>query len=327
MKTLKYFLIALLIPAFFLTSCKDDDDNNDAPETKTAHVILAEHLVANGMDLPALLADWIKTAPSADDHDTFVGTYNIIDIRSADSYNAGHIKGAVNSTLTGVLDAAADMDVAKPFLIVCYTGQTAGHASMALLLNGYESYVLKWGMAGWHSDPTYSDSWKDNAKQYEDLTNWSATKDLADPITYSEPTISINSENAVEILDAQVDAMLEGGLAGVKQSDVLANPTNYYINNFWDESDVDDYGNIKTAYRIKPLSIAGGEIYNLDPEADVVTYCWTGQTSSMITAYLKVLGYKSLSLKFGSNGMIYDNLHSHQYKVPTTDLPLITPAK
>jgi 3-mercaptopyruvate sulfurtransferase SseA len=32
-----------------------------------------------------------------------------------------------------------------------------------------------------------------------------------------------------------------------------------------------------------------GEINNLDPSKTVVTYCWTGQTSSMITAYLNVL--------------------------------------
>jgi rhodanese-related sulfurtransferase len=61
---------------------------------------------------------------------------------------------------------------------------------------------------------------------------------------------------------------------------------------------------------------------NLDPSKEVVTYCWTGQTSSMITAYLSVLGYNTVSLKFGANGMIYDDLESHKFSTPAVDLPL-----
>jgi rhodanese-related sulfurtransferase len=41
----------------------------------------------------------------------------------------------------------------KPILVVCYTGQSAGHAVVALRLSGYsDAKVLKWGMSGWRSD-------------------------------------------------------------------------------------------------------------------------------------------------------------------------------
>ena len=50
----------------------------------------------------------------------------------------------------------------------------------------------------------------------------------------------------------------------------------------------------------------------------------TGQTSSMITAYLNVVGYDAVSLKFGSNNMIYPTLESHKFATPTVDLPLVT---
>ncbi|MCK5168329.1 MAG: hypothetical protein KAQ75_00510, partial [Bacteroidales bacterium] len=97
----------------------------------------------------------------------------------------------------------------------------------------------------------------------------------------------------------------------------------YFINNYWGATDVATYGNISGAYRINPLTLAGEEYIYLDPSKDVVTYCWTGQTSSVITAYLYILGYNSHSLKNGSNSMIYDDLTSHKWDATAiTDLPV-----
>ena len=42
-------------------------------------------------------------------------------------------------------------------------------------------------------------------------------------------------------------------------------------------------------------------------------YCWTGQTSANMAAYLRVLGYQAKTLLFGANGMIYDDLPSHKW--------------
>ena len=44
----------------------------------------------------------------------------------------------------------------------------------------------------------------------------------------------------------------------------------------------------------------------------------------MLTAYLTVLGYDALSLKFGSNSMIYDALESHKFSAPEVDYPVVT---
>ena len=37
-------------------------------------------------------------------------------------------------------------------------------------------------------------------------------------------------------------------------------------------------------------------------------YCYTGQTSANMAAYLRVIGYNAKSLLFGANGMIYDDM-------------------
>ena len=55
------------------------------------------------------------------------------------------------------------------------------------------------------------------------------------------------------------------------------------------------------------MSIADNSILALDPSAKVVTYCYTGQTSAVITAWLRVLGYDAYSLSFGMNGMYNNN--------------------
>lgn len=319
MKNLKLFLFALLIPALLFTSCKDEA-NNEA--SKSTHEILAEYLVSNGMDLPNILDSWIVAAPATEaDVPTFVDSYNIIDIRSEEAYNANHIEGAVNSILTEVINKAGEFTEDKPVMVVCYTGQTAGHAVVALRLSGYDdAVVLKWGMSSW--GPTWSDSWGTNTNTITS-DNWSNTVKLSTTIPFSKPTISLSSSDGAAILSTQVSSMLVDGLSGIDASVVLETPTNYFINNYWAEADVAIYGHIAGAYRINPLSIADETIYNLDPNSTIVTYCWTGQTSSMITAYLNVLGYNAKSLKFGANGMIYNNLQVHKFVAPTTDLPTV----
>lgn len=320
MKKLHLFLLAVLIPAFVFISCKDDTNDNDDGTTQSAQEILTDYLKTSGMDLDAILDGWIVGPPATEaEVPDFVATYNIIDLRSAEDYNAGHIEGAENSSLADILTTAEAFEEDKPILVVCYTGQNAGHGVVALRLSGYEdAVVLKWGMAGW--GPTWASSWSD-ATATLNHANWSSTVDLSTAVPYDPASFSSTNTTGENILEERVESMLAGGLQGIGGQEVLDNYEDYFINNYWAETDVTNYGHIAGAFRINPLTLTGEEIYNLDPEQTIVTYCWTGQTSSMITAYLTVLGYDALSLKFGANGMIYDNLESHKYVAPTVDLP------
>jgi rhodanese-related sulfurtransferase len=115
------------------------------------------------------------------------------------------------------------------------------------------------------------------------------------------------------ILAERVDAMLNDGFQVVLSGDVLDTPANYFLNNYWDVDDVTQYGLIDGAYRIKPLSLEDGEFMNYDPDETAVTYCWSGQTSSMITAYLNIIGYEAKSMKFGVNSLIFSELTGHKF--------------
>jgi rhodanese-related sulfurtransferase len=318
---MKKLLLLLAIPLFLFSSCKKDSDN-PPPDPTDSYEILASYLVDNNMDLPVILTDWIVGAPAAADVNTFIANYDIIDIRGAADFATGHIDGAVNSTLANILTTAAN--TSKTILVVCYTGQSASHAVVALRLSGYQAKVLSFGMSGWNSN--FSGPWQGNSGNVNGVTavgnsNWVTTGTL--PVAqFNNPTLT--GTDGATMLEAQVQLMLNNGFKGIDNITVLENPSAYFINNYWAEADVTLYGHIANAYRILPLSIDNGEMKNIDPDKTVVTYCWTGQTSSMVTAYLNVIGYNAVSLKYGANGMIYSELLSHKFVTPTVDLPVVT---
>ena len=264
------------------------------------------------MDLSDVLDGWITTAETVD---ADMDDYFVIDLRSAAKYDASHIPGAVNCALLNVLDTAA-LAGTKTIIAVCFTGQSAGHAVTALRLSGYPTAkVLKWGMSGWHSS---LDNWSGNVNTETPDANWiDAPGSIVANKEFDDPDLPVYSSTDAEFLAAQVEAMLQGGFKGTPGATILGNPGGYLINNFWDEGDVTTYGNIIGAYRVKPLTIAGEEFKHIDPSKTIATYCWTGQTSSVVTAYLSVLGYTTTSLKFGVNSLIYDNLTAHKWTLAT----------
>ncbi|MEN8137803.1 MAG: rhodanese-like domain-containing protein [Bacteroidota bacterium] len=314
------YLLALSLIVF--TGCKKEEVA--PPVEGDSFETLTTYLVSNDLDIPDVINGWIVAPPASEDASTFIGTYDILDIRSAEHFAEGHIEGATNTTLGNILSAA--QSASKPILVVCYTGQSASHAVVALKLSGHTSAkVLKWGMSGWNSN--FSGPWAGAIGNSADdhSGNWiAAPGSITTTGSFDSPSFTTNATDGAGILKEQVDKMLSGGFKGITNNDVLSNPANYFTNNYWSNDDVSHYGHITGAYRLNPLTLENNEIKGLDPTKTIVTYCWTGQTSSMVTAYLNVIGYNAVSLKFGTNGMIYDSLESHKFVTPTTDLPVVT---
>lgn len=304
------FIFAALLITF--SSCrKDEDDTTDPTPTVDYKKEMTDYMKANGMDLNEVITSWYIKAHDLDS--IGIENYYIIDLRTAAHFGTlGHIDGAHNTTLANVV-AEAGNAAGKPIVIACYTGQSAAHAHVALRLSGYsDCKILLFGMSSWNS---VFDSWTANTGS-DAITNpnWSSTNTIAANATYSEPTFTSGATSGAAILADRVQNMLDGGFQGVSNADVLTTPANYFINNYWADADVNNYGHIKEAHRIKEdltLALDGFKYY--DKDATVVTYCWTGQTSSAITAYLTILGYNAKSLKFGANGMIYSNLTAHKW--------------
>ena len=321
---MKKVLFLLAVSLMVFTGCKKEEVT---PTTGDSFKTLSTYLVAQDLDLPDMLSSWIVARPAAGDLTTFLGTYDILDIRGASDFSAGHIEGATNTSLANILAAAKN--TSKPILVACYTGQAASHAVIALRLSGYkDAKVLKWGMSGWaasFSGPWESNSGDANGNAAATLGNWEAKPgNITATGSFAYPEYTTTSTDGAGILEERVTKMITNGFKGVPSTKVLTTPSDYFINNFWAAADVEANGNMTGAYRIKPLSLENDEVKGLDPSKTIVTYCWTGQTSSMVTAYLNVIGYNAVSLKFGANSMIYSDLSGHKFVTPTTDLPVVT---
>jgi len=320
---------AILFSAMLTTSCKKDDDDKPPVEENKNFATLKTYLISNTLDIPNVIDGWITTAENVynTNNDSVADNdFYVIDIRKASDYANGHIENAVNSTLGNILTAAANAN-GHTIIVACYTGQTASHAVVALRLSGYpNAKVMKWGMSGW-TTADGNDHWTGGTGDAAGPSgNWEAAPGkLATLINYGDPVLTTTATDGAGILKERVEKLLAAGFQKISNADVLANPNDYFINNYWQEGDVTHYGHIKGAYRILPLSLAGGEYQNYDPSRTAVTYCWTGQTSSMVTAYLYVIGYKSKSLLFGTNGMIHSELNSHKWNASLSkNYPLST---
>lgn len=299
MKKLAIFLFsALLISAMVFTGCKKDEE----PQFD-AQKALTEYLVAQNLDINTIIGGFVMDTP---DDPAVVANNYIIDIRTAAEFADGHIADAHRVDLADLLAEAAKAD--KPILVVCKSGQTATHAVALLRLAGYpDAKALKWGMSRWHSD---FDIWSTNIASIADgHANW--TSDPApNNLTYEAPKFTSSSTDPADILMERINLILSEGFRNVTPDDVLANPSNFFVNNYFSEADYLGFGHINGAYRINPLLVGEGQVLNLDPSKAVVTYCYTGQTSAAITAYLRVIGYdKAISMMWGMNRLF--NSHSH----------------
>ena len=251
------------------------------------------------------LGAWIKNLGDINTNDYFV-----LDIRATADYNNAHIAGAVNSTLAGMFDAV-DARGNKPVLVVCYSGQTAAYAHVLLNLKDIEAYSLKWGMSIFAQA---NDKWTANCSNVlANDANWTTTASAALP-NYDYPTLNTGEDKGANILDERIDEAISKGLSLITGTDVAANYNSYEVFNYWAQTDYDHYGHIKDAYQLTPSTLKSTEnLHAINPDETNVIYCWTGQTSAAVAAYLTVLGYDVKSLKFGANSMIYDELTSHKW--------------
>lgn len=306
--------IALL--SFVLIGCSDDNTNEptktdealelvkylEGPDVKPSSIINNFPLIIN--------PDVVNTAVLTND-----ATMAIIDIRAAVDYEKGHIQGAVNVPVADLItyyetnNLAAKANVA----IVCYTGQTAAWSASLLRMLGYDNVrSMKWGMSSWHTD---FDRWSANIANTGKAQFETTAHDK--PAAGKLPELATGKTVGSEIAKERIKAVLAESFDAAKISiaTVLANPGNYFIANFWPVAYYTDPGHIMGAYNYQPKTASANADFMYDnflktlpTDKTIVVYCYTGQTSAFVAAYLRVLGYDAKSLLFGANGMIYDDM-------------------
>jgi rhodanese-related sulfurtransferase len=245
------------------------------------------------------------------------GQVYIIDLRSADDYNLGHIANAHNVAMKDLLTHIEGVDLTNytKVAIVCYTGQTAGYATTLLRLMGYDkAFSMKWGMCAWHAD--FASKWNTaiaNGNAYASQFTATATEKGA---AGEMPTLNTGKETGQEILEARVNTLLTEGFtpATVTNQTVFGNLSGYYIVNYWPADQYADPGHIPGAMQYTPKASMklDADLKTLPADKNIAVYCYTGQTSAFLAAYLRLLGYNAQTILYGTNAMIYDKMVEKQ---------------
>lgn len=306
----RWYVVLLLVLAG-LAAC---DENATEPVNEAQ--ILVEYAEANrdydvhgGFIMSAAdVRTNIVTAP--DD-------YYVIDIRAASDFAAGHVPGAVHVALGSLPDHMASMSPApstyEKVILVCYTGQTAAYGAGALRALGYENvFSMKFGMSAWHSD--FAGPWNGNVSNQR-ATQFESTASPAKNDPGALPELNTGFEDGASILEARLEQVFADGFspAVITNDDVFMNLDDYHIINYWPQNLYDDLGHIPGAINYPPSTtpfLMATELTTLPTDKPVVVYCYTGQGSAYLAAYLRMLGYDARTLVFGANAMIYDALVS-----------------
>ena len=313
MKKLNYlFLLSFLFLAVFISSCEKDDDTPAINESE----VLATYLESTdsplkkdfvNTDMPTIIgASEVKTLNET-------GQIYIIDIRSAADFATGYIKNAHNVAFADLLTHIKGVDL-TPYTkvaIVCYTGQTAGYGASLLRLLGYDKvYSMKWGMGSWNVD--FAGKWNTaiaNGNAYASQFTATAT---AKGVVGEMPVLTTGKTTGQEILEARVNTLLTEGFtpAAVTNQVVFGALSSYYILNYWPATHYTDPGHIPGAIQYTPKESIklSADLKTLPADKPIAVYCYTGQTSAFLTAYLRLLGYDAKSILYGSNAMIYDKM-------------------
>ncbi len=314
MSKFKLLMITMLMGVLLVTSCKKDE-----PEVINEAQVLVEYLESTSSPL---MKDYVNTDMPSIIAASEVNTLNltnqvyIIDIRAAADFTLGHIANAHNVAPADVLTHIKGVNLASytKVAIVCYTGQTAGWAASILRIMGYDKvYSMKWGMCSWNT--FFAKKWNDaiaaGNSQAAQFVTTSTPKAAAGEL----PVLSTGKKTGQEILEARVAAVLAEGYsaASVSNATVFGALSNYYVVNYWSAAHY-ALGHIPGAMQYEPkqsIKLAA-DLKTLPTNKPVVVYCYTGQTSSFMAAYLRLLGYDAKSLLYGVNGMSYDMMVANQ---------------
>jgi rhodanese-related sulfurtransferase len=216
--------------------------------------------------------------------------YLVIDLRSAEDYAKGHVKGAVNIPLAQLPQNLDKLPMDKTLMLYCYTGQTSSIAMVPLKYYGYKAVSISRGFptvekAGFVVDTAAVAFTPVAAKAPADTKVAAAQAGLKDTLDalvkqFAAKTLIIPGKDVKSLVDASAGK--------------------YHI---VDLRAADDFnkGYIKGAISV-PLATLADAMKSFPKDKTIVLYCYSGQTAAMATVPLKAEGFKLISISTGFPG-------------------------
>lgn len=216
--------------------------------------------------------------------------YMIIDLRAAEDYAKGHVKGAVNIPLAALPQNLDKLPTDKTLLLYCYSGQTSALTTVPLKYYGYKAASISRGF------PAVE-------KAGFDIDTAAVSFSPAVAKAPADPKIAAAQEGLKEALDSL--AKQNGGKTLiVPGKDVKAlidtGADKYHI---VDLRNAEDYakGFVKGAVNA-PLANLPDAMKTFPKDKTIVVYCYSGQTAAMSLVPLKAEGFKLISISTGFPG-------------------------
>jgi len=306
-KNLSFFLIALLISTTAIASSFTKKDIDSLPLNQTDEFeILLNYFETNNnfinTDTQLIIpANEVKKNMGND-------KYHVVDIRTDTWYEYGHLKNANNVKAADLLTYFENKITPTNYdkiVLICYSGQSAAYYTSLLRLAGYGNvYSMKWGMSSWRLDFA-ENSWLKNVKN--DFADKLETNETVKPEKGTHPTLNTGKTEAKEILRTRLEKAFATPYKEyiIKNTDVFANPNDYYIANYWDQ---DKYinGHIPNAifYQSNTSLASNVDLFTLPTDKKIALYDATGQNTAHAVAYLNVLGYDVGNIAYGANSFM-----------------------
>jgi len=307
-----FALIVLLTTGFMLSSCQQNKAQQVPPQqTELSANVLAQYFEQHGNYLNSDIAPAIISA--ADVYKNRKHNIKVIDLRPTQEFDAGHIEGAVNIQMNELLNYYTQRIEALAFdtiVLVCDKGQTSSFVTGIMRLLGYNNtFSMRFGMSSWNR--AYGDAGWDKIIGNE-LVGKLETTVNPKPAAGNYPTIHSASllpfAAAMERADTLLSKPISSALIDYKA--ILNNPGKYYVINYWPEEKYLNPGHLPGAVQYTPKKslLTNAELSTLPLDKPIAVYCFTGQHSANVVAYLKMLGYDAYSVKFGNNAFINQTL-------------------
>lgn len=211
----------------------------------------------------------------------------IIDIRKAEDYAQGHLKGAVNIPYgPAVAEALTQIPDDTPIFVNCYSGQTSSQTVALLNVAGKYATNIQ---SGWNNGISQTEGYEayvdtEEAVLPEDTYEVDPAIAAAIADYYKEATsntiasFNFKPEALMELVDAESE---DYTILSVRQAEDYAK------------------GHIAGAINIPFAKGMQEQFSQIPADKPVVVYCYTGQTSSQTLGILRMLGYEAYSLQGG----------------------------
>jgi rhodanese-related sulfurtransferase len=331
----KYLTVLFLSLIAVLNSCdRSVQENEQTAPSSEKTMILLDWLEANGdyvnnrEEIPSLINPM-------DVYEMRDQNILVIDLRPEEDYSAGHIEHSINIRPPKVLDYfknTIDPASFEKIVFVTSNGFVAGYVTAITRMLGFDNtFALRFGLSSW--DRAIAEKyWLPN------VSNKLVGKLDFEPYPKNKPgnlpTLAVNGTGGLEIAWERAAQLLENFTPEylITVEEVLENQNDYYIINYWPEEKYMKNGHLPGAVQYEPEKSfrKNADLFTVPTDKTVVLYCYSGQHSNFMVAYLQMLGYDVKSLAYGANGFIFQVMADTETKPSRTftekwihNLPLV----